>query len=144
MPANSVGYTVRILARWRWRPDYPRRTLPRETIPRGIAAGLRYAAMSPKLMNVTGRGMAFGLSAASVLALLPVVASELLQGTAVTFGLLLGCYGLGAVLGALSNARLRERFDNETVVRLAFAGFALSALALGLSRTLRVLSCIHI
>ena len=46
------------------------------------------------------------------------------------FGLLLGCFGLGAIGGALLNPILRERLDNENVVRLAFAGFAASALVL--------------
>jgi hypothetical protein len=49
--------------------------------------GLRYVAMSPNLMKVILRGFLFGLSAVVILALLPLIVRELLQGGA--FGSLL-------------------------------------------------------
>src|SRR5690606_38230868 len=48
-------------------------------------------------------------------------------------GVLLGCFGMGAVGGALMNAGLRERFKNEIIVRGAFVSFAISCIVLALS-----------
>jgi hypothetical protein len=66
-----------------------------------------------------------------VLALLPLVAKSHPEGGSMLFGGLLGCYGIGAIAGAALNPRIRARFNNENIVRMAFAGFALSAIVLG-------------
>src|SRR5690606_4675871 len=92
-----------------------------------MRAGLRYVAMSPNLGKVLLRSFAFGMSASAVLALLPVVAATLLGGGPLTYGLLLGAFGIGAVGGALLSARLQQAISSETIVRIAFTGFAACA-----------------
>ncbi|MDM9626833.1 MFS transporter [Rhizobium sp. S152] len=124
---NTVSYFALIYALIRWKPSYPVSTLPREALGSAIFAGLRYISMSPNLQKVMLRGLIFGVSASSILALLPIVALELVVGGPLTYGLMLGSFGIGAIGGAVLNARLRERFSSETIVRLSFAGFALSA-----------------
>ena len=134
--ANTASYFLLIFALWRWKPPGPVSTLPTEPFGQAIAAGIRYVGMSPNLMTVLGRGFLFGVSAVSVLALLPLVAKNLLDGTSITFGLLLGCYGVGAIVGALASVRLRARFSNEIIVRAAFTIFAVVILVLGFSRSI--------
>jgi MFS family permease len=124
---NTMSYFALIYALMRWKPSYPATTLPREALGSAIFAGLRYISMSPNLQKVMLRGLIFGISASSILALLPIVALELVVGGPLTYGLMLGSFGIGAIGGAVLNARLRERFSSETIVRLSFAGFALSA-----------------
>jgi len=131
---NALSYVGIITALWLWRPSTPRRRLPRERMGSAFSAGLRYVAMSPNLMKVIFRGFLFGMSAIAILALLPLIVRELLQGGALVYGVLLGCFGMGAVCGALLNARLRARFQNERITQSAFIAFALSCMALGLSR----------
>lgn len=133
---NAASYGPFCWAIWRWRPDYAPRRLPREALGSAVAAGLRYVSMSPVLLSVLLRGFLFGLSAISVLALLPIVARDLVGGEAFGYGALLGCFGMGAIAGALLNARLRERFANETIVRGAFLVFAAAVAGLALSREL--------
>jgi MFS family permease len=91
--------------------------------------------MSPNLGKVLVRAFAFGLAGSSVQALLPVVASDLLGGGPLTYGLLLGAFGVGAVGGALMISRLHNLLSAEWVIRLAFVGFAIcaAALAVGVS-----------
>ena len=131
---NALSYVGIITALWLWRPSTPHRRLPRERMGSAFSAGLRYVAMSPNLMKVIFRGFLFGMSAIAILALLPLIVRELLQGGALVYGVLLGCFGMGAVCGALLNARLRARFQNERITQSAFIAFALSCMALGLSR----------
>ncbi len=130
---NAFSYFGIIAALWFWRPATPQRRLPREPMGSAFSAGLRYVAMSPNLMKVIFRGFLFGLSAIAILALLPLIVRELLQGGAFVYGVLLGCFGAGAVCGALLNARLRARFHNEHITRAAFLAFAVSSMTLGLS-----------
>ena len=68
-----------------------------------------------------------------VLALLPLVARDLLAGDSLTFGLLLGAFGVGAVVGGLTSARVSEKLSNEQIVRLALATFALGSTLCALS-----------
>lgn len=131
--ANAVSHVVLIGALLRWKPLYPPRNLPRESFVSAMSAGLRYVSMSPNLMTVMFRACLFGMAAVSSLALLPLVASELVDGGALTFGGLLGAFGVGAIIGGVINGRVRERLSNEWIVRLACIGFGLSNIMLGFS-----------
>lgn len=130
---NAFSYIAIISALWNWHPTYPERRLPREPLGGAFSAGLRYAAMSPNLLKVILRAFLFGLSAVAVLALLPLIVRNVLGGSAIVYGILLGCFGVGAVAGALLNARLRARFRNEVITRWAFVAFAGSNVTLALS-----------
>ncbi|PVA09512.1 MFS transporter [Pelagivirga sediminicola] len=130
---NAFSYVGIITALWFWRPSTPQRRLPRERMGSAFSAGLRYVAMSPNLMKVIFRGFMFGLSAIAILALLPLIVRELLHGGAFVYGVLLGCFGMGAVCGALLNAGLRARFQNERITQAAFLAFAVSSITLALS-----------
>ncbi len=130
---NALSYVAIILALLRWKAPERDMRLPREPFGSAFAAGLRYVAMSPNLLRVILRGFWFGLSAVALLALLPVVVREMLQGTAFIYGVMLGSFGVGAVAGALANARLRERFRNEVIARGAFVGFGTGCAVLALA-----------
>lgn len=130
---NAMSYIPLIYALFRWQPEYASSTLPRETLGRAISAGLRYVAMSPNIGKVIFRGFVFGLSASAVLALLPLVARDLVGGGPLVYGVMLGSFGIGAIGGALLSGRLREFLSSETIVRLAFAGFAVSAATTAIS-----------
>lgn len=138
---NAVSYTALVWALLRWKPPARDQRLPREPLPSALSAGLRYVSMSPVLMKVMVRGALFGIAASSVLALLPVVARDVLHGSALIYGALLGAFGLGAIGGVLASSRLSARLRNETLVRLAFLGFALGVEGLAASRMV-VLSCL--
>jgi MFS family permease len=131
---NAVSYMPLIIALLRWKRDPVKSSLPRESFGSAIWAGLRYVTMSPSLLKVISRGFIFGFGAIAVLALLPLVARDFVGGGAITYGLLLGSFGAGAIIGALMNARVREAFSNETIARAAFLGFALSAVLVAWSR----------
>ncbi|WP_324762697.1 MFS transporter [Sinorhizobium meliloti] len=131
--ANTLSYFAILFALARWKPVAPENRLPRETLGRAVSAGLRYVAMSPNIGKVLVRGFAFGLSASAILALLPLVARDLVGGGPLTYGVMLGAFGVGAIGGALLSARLREFLTSEAIVRYAFAGFAFSALVTAIS-----------
>ncbi|RUW79014.1 MFS transporter [Mesorhizobium sp. M2A.F.Ca.ET.067.02.1.1] len=131
--ANAISYIGLIVVLARWKPALPEQTLPRESLGAAMGAGLRYVAMSPNIAKVLVRGSAFGFSAGAVLALLPLVARDVVKGDALTYGIMLGAFGIGAVGGALISVRLRQLLSSEVMVRMAFAGFALCALNAAIS-----------
>jgi MFS family permease len=124
---NSLSYFALIYALMQWKLPAPTSQLPREHLGAAISSGMRYVAMSPNIGKVLVRGFLFGLSASAILALMPVVARDLVQGGALTYGVMLGAFGLGAIGGALVSARLREALSSEWIVRVAFLGFAFSS-----------------
>lgn len=119
-----------------WPAGERRSGLPPEPVGGAILAGLRYVMLSPNMLVVMARGAMFNFAGISVMALMPLVARDLIGGDSRTYGLLLGAFGLGAVAGALVANRLQHRLTAESRVRLGFALFALAALGLGLSRVL--------
>jgi hypothetical protein len=130
-----------VLLRWRKPPS--QRLLPREGLIVAVGAGLRYVAMSPNLRIAIVRATAIGLSASAVPALMPIVARDLMKGGPLTFGLLLGAFGTGAVLGGLAMGRLRRRFSTEVLLRLLVlslaAGTAVTAISQSLTLTIAAL-----
>ncbi|GAU81598.1 MFS transporter [Bosea sp. BIWAKO-01] len=130
---NALSYIGLVTVLARWNPPKIERVLPRETLGIAMSAGIRYVAMSPNIRSVLLRGAAFGFGAIAVQALLPLVARDLVKGGPLTFGLLLGAFGAGAVGGALLSARVRRALTTETLVRASFAAFSAAVILAGLS-----------
>ncbi|SEN53649.1 Predicted arabinose efflux permease, MFS family [Loktanella fryxellensis] len=133
---NALSYVGLIVVLLRWHPVRAPRTLPREHIATAMLAGLRYVAMSPNLCVVMARAALFGAAAAALPALMPVVARDLIVGGPLTYGILLGAFGIGAVAGALSSGRLRARLSTEAIVRVATLVLVLGGIGTALSHTL--------
>lgn len=133
---NAVSYIGLVTVLVRWKPDYPPRLLPRETLGVAMSAGVRYVAMSPSIGAVLLRGLVFGVAASAIPALMPLVARELIGGGPLVYGLLFGAFGIGAVAGAFSRGPLRAVMSPEMVVRLSCITFGLAAVAVGLSPVL--------
>ncbi|HEY6630619.1 MAG TPA: MFS transporter [Rhizobiaceae bacterium] len=139
--ANAFSYVALIIVLFRWKLEIPASSLPREPLGLAISAGLRYVAMSPNIEKVLLRGFVFGISAISTLALLPLVARDIIEGGPLLYGVLLGAYGVGAIGGAFLSGRLRGVVSNEWIARIGFVAFAVSATIQALSTT-AWLSCI--
>jgi MFS family permease len=131
--ANAVLYLplLIVLLLWKRVSEPPR--LPPERLNRAIVSGVRYLANSPAIRIVLTRTLVTGIAGSSVLALMPLVARDLLHSGAETYGLLLGAFGIGAVIGALNVGIARRRLSSEAAVRLctivmgvAMAGVAVS------------------
>ncbi|MBN9045891.1 MAG: MFS transporter [Rhizobiales bacterium] len=138
---NVFCYFALITTLFRWKGVADDHTLPREPFGTAMAAGFRYVQMSPNLLKVMFRGFIFGLTAIVILALLPLIARDQIQGTAITYGVMLGFFGFGAICGALLIGRIRDILNNEWVIRASFFALAASAFLLSLSRS-EWLSCL--
>jgi len=130
---NAFSYIGLLVVLARWEPPRVERLLPRETLLIAMGAGIRYVAMSPNIRSVILRAFAFGFGGIVALALLPLIARDLIKGGPLVFGVLLGAFGAGAVVGAFLSARLRRMLTTEALVRATFAAYATSAAIIGIS-----------
>lgn len=126
---NALSYIGLIVVLLRWKPPEVEQRLPPENMGPAMIAGLRYSALSLVIRSVLVRTFAFGLCGSAVWALLPLVARHLVGGGPLTYGVLLGALGIGAIAGAFLSTPLRQRLGGEAVVRLAVALFGVCALA---------------
>ncbi|VVN70546.1 Enterobactin exporter EntS [Pseudomonas fluorescens] len=133
LAVNALTYSAIIIALIKWKPTVTCRQLPRERFHSAFAAGLRFFFMSPDLMVGTFRGCIFGFAAISMQALSPLIARKLLGGDATLYGVLLGAFGFGAVVGALMLGRLREALHNEIICRIGFLLFSACCLVVAFS-----------
>jgi MFS family permease len=131
--ANAVSYIALIGVLLRWKPERPERMLPRESLGTAIGAGLRYVALSPNLRLTLGRGTLFGLGAAASPALMPLVARDLMAGGPLTYGLLLGAFGVGSVCGALRSGWIRQHLSTEEIIRGATLTLGIGAVVTAFS-----------
>ncbi|MGY4157988.1 MFS family permease [Bradyrhizobium sp. USDA 4461] len=128
---NTLLYVPLIGALCLWkRPREPSR-LPPEKFGRAIVSGARYIRNSPPIKIVLTRAMITGVFGGSIIALMPLVVRDLLHGGAKTYGLMLACFGLGAVIGALKIAEARKRMTGEAAIRgcALYMGGAIAAVA---------------
>src|SRR5262245_58673295 len=99
---NAVTYIGLLVVLSTWRRKVPVQTLPPESMTTGMQAGLRYVRLSPVICTVLVRGFFFGFLGSAIWALMPLIARDLLAGNALTYGILFGAFGVGAVIGALA------------------------------------------
>lgn len=117
--ADVLSYVFVIAALLWWKRPPAVETGLSEHFFGAFRAGLRFARASQELHVVLLRAAVFFLFASAVWALLPLVARQLLQGTAGFYGVMLGAVGVGAIVGALLLPRLRARLDPDGLVLLA-------------------------
>ncbi|HEX7061690.1 MAG TPA: MFS transporter [Woeseiaceae bacterium] len=133
---NALTYLGIIGVLLRWRRPREERLLPRERIGTAMRVGVRYVLMSPNIKHTLLRALIFGLGASGLMSLMPLIARDLVRGGSVSYGLILGAFGAGAVGGAFLAHRLRLSFSNEAIVRLALISYALAAIGSALSHWL--------
>jgi MFS family permease len=132
--ANAVLYIPLLVVLFLWRRTHEPSRLPRERLNRAIVSGVRYIANSPSIRIVLARTLVTGILGGSVSALMPLVARDLLHGGAQTYGIMLGAFGMGAVVGALNIAEVRKRMSGEAAIRACALSMGAAIVAVALSR----------
>ncbi|HUM06711.1 MAG TPA: MFS transporter [Terriglobales bacterium] len=124
---NAVSFLGVILFLYHWkRPSEPqhngRRIWP------AIRDGFAYVRQSALAKSVLLRTGTFSVAAVSMPALLPIIARPF---GARGYGVMLGCFGLGALIGAAALPRVRERLSVDGLVVVAIMVFAGMTFAAG-------------
>ena len=131
---NALLYIPLIVVMLLWQRKVEPARLPPERLTRAIVSGVRYVIHSPNLRTVLTRTLVFGVIGSATPALMPLLARDLLDGGARLYGIMLGAFGLGAVIGALNVSSIRRKFEAETSVRVCSLIMGAAVIALSLSR----------
>lgn len=139
--ANVVSFfgVLAVIAKWK-RPKQ-NRNVPNENVGGAIIAAIRYVRFSPEIKAVMlrqGVTMFFG---SGLLALLPSIAHDVSK-KATGYGLLLGVFGLGAVIGALFLQPLPSRWSMERVVSGGVVIVGCAMVGIGILHTLPALAVV--
>jgi MFS family permease len=127
--AATFGPLIGVIARWR--SKRPATALPREHVREAVRAGGRYVRASPVLRVVLLRTGLFSFFASAIWAVLPLVAQKSFHLGSGGYGLLLGCVGIGAVVGASLLPWLRNHFGPAVLLLAGSAILAVVSLLLG-------------
>jgi MFS family permease len=114
---NAVSYIGMIAVLVMWRPEAPVRR--KEPMLAAIGRGMRFCAGSSPIRKVLLRGLAIGLGAAGLQALMPSIARDILRGDELDYGMMLGAFGIGSIVTALWVSKMRRRFGSEAIVTSA-------------------------
>lgn len=136
---NALSFLGILLVLIFWRRAPTISALAPESFGVALRAGLRYATHASVLQSVLIKAASFFFFASALTALLPIVVNREVQASAGTFGMLLGCIGIGAMSGALLLPRLRARFDTDRLVLVATLVYAACIAAVALLRDVPML-----
>jgi len=137
--AASFAGVIWVVARWKRRSSSL--AVPAETIAGATVAALRYVRHSPGIRGITARSGLVMFFGSAILALLPAVAEAEGKGSA-AYGLLLGCFGAGAIAGALLSQRARARWSADAVVATAIVLLGVTIAMTGMTHGLGALAAL--
>ena len=134
---NAASFFGVIYFLYRWKHKPAPGSFPARRMMHAMFDGLRHMRSSPPVKAVVVRSAVFSISASALPALLPLLAHPFgSQG----YGLLLGFFGVGALVGAAFIAPLRRRFSADVLVSCATAAFAFTTFAAGKWQSFSLLS----
>lgn len=136
--ASFIGMMI-VLSRLPRKPDVPynqqQSSLPPENIIRAIRIQIRYIRYSQAAHVLIIRVGLFTLCSSALLSLLPLLAKHDLGLDSIGFGLLLGSFGVGAVIGGIVILpRLRSKASVESLITVSIALLAILTLTMGYVR----------
>jgi MFS family permease len=135
---NAFSFLGVIAVIGRWKRPARKNTLPLETFRGATSAAIRYVRYSPGIRTLLLRSAILIFFTSSFWALLPTAAKSI-STNPITYGFLLGFFGLGAVSGAMVLQRTRSKISSETLLSLATVAFAIVILSMALLRSSAIL-----
>ena len=138
---NALSFAGVMFVIGRWRRPSRKATEPVEHLASATVAAVRYVRYSPAIRALTIRAGVVMLFASALLALLPLVAQRATDSP-LGYGILLGCFGAGAILGALIMQPARDRWSTEMVVSAATAMLGVTIMATGALRAMSALGAL--
>lgn len=136
--ALSFSGVVTVLIHWKREPII--RTLPEERLMGAIRSGIRYVRNAPHVWAVLIHMGIFSFFASSLWAFFPIVARSRLGLSSAGFGMLLGFFGIGGLIGAAILPKVQHKTSMNFLVALSTILFALVIFALAVLKDFKLLS----
>ena len=133
--ANAFSYIPVLVVLYFWRRKQEPSRLPPERLSRAIISGVRYVVHSPPMRTVMLRCTITGALGGSIFALLPLLVRDVLGGGAQSYGVMLGAFGIGAIVGAFFVTDIRKKLGSEAAVSAALLAMGIGTTVASLSRS---------
>lgn len=132
---NAISFLAIVVVLYRWKQieTVEENSFASERFIGAIRAGVRYVRHSPKFQAVLIRMAVFIVFASALWALLPLVTRVQLNQGPGGYGILLGAFGIGAVLSATLTPMVRKFLTTEQLIALSAVVFAALEATVGLS-----------
>ncbi len=131
---NALTFMGMMAVLFYWKPVPRASVLPAERFLGAMQAGVRFIRHAPPLRAVLIRTAAFIVCGSAFWAMLPLIVRFEMQRGPGEYGLLLGCFGVGAVLGATCLPTIRSKVSSDRLVIGATVLFAAVLLQLSFLR----------
>lgn len=113
---NAISFCGVVIVLTRWHRVPQESTLPTERLIGAMRTGLRYVRNAPRVQAVLVHTLVFSVFTCALWAFLPIVAREHLHVNSLGYGMLLGFFGSGALLGAYLIPRIKSKFSLNNIV----------------------------
>lgn len=130
---NVVAFVGLFIVISLWRSQGPASSEPRQRFFTALRDGITFSLHQAPLRRLLVKMLLNFLMLSILLALIPSVVDQLLDGRPQTLGLLLACFGLGSFAGSLLLSRLYAKLSRSRVIDFATAAHAVAVLIIGLS-----------
>jgi MFS family permease len=121
---NALSFLGVMVVLYGWKRRVGEKALPAEDAFGAMRSGIRYIRHAPALRAVLSRTAIFIFGGSALWALLPLVARQELALNATGYGVLLGCLGTGAVIGAALLPQIQRRLSTDLFLAGATLLFA--------------------
>jgi MFS family permease len=123
---NGASFLGVVVVLKKWKRAEKTSTLKEERLVSAMRAGIRYIRHAPEVRSVLIHSLFVSFFCSSLPALLPIISKKYLGLGSSGFGILLGFFGFGALLGAPFLPVLRQRFSLNVIVLVGANLFALA------------------
>ncbi len=129
---NAISFVGTMLVLWWWKePPVSVGDAPAERFSGAMVAGLRYCANSPLIRGVLARVFILMLPGVAVSTLMPIVVRGPLHWSAAGYGILLGCFGVGATMASVLRPRVIRILHPDAIMVAAAAAVVTMLLVQG-------------
>lgn len=136
--AASLSGVATVLFRWRREPILS--TLPEERLLGAIRSGIRYIRNAPHVWAVLIHIGIFSFFTSSLWAFLPIVARINLMLSPTGYGILLGFFGIGGLIGAIILPKMRNRCSINLLTAVSKLFLAIILFVLAVSKNFILIS----
>ena len=136
---NALSFVGVLWVLYRWRESARVNVSPAERLSGAMRSGIRYFLHAPHLQRVLGRTVLFAIPASALWGLLPLVAKAAPSSGPLTYGILLGGLGIGALAGTWYLPRFKHTVSLENLIATGTAAFAIATVGAAMCRQLPLL-----
>lgn len=139
---NAVSFISVIWVIYTWKRVHQQSALPTERVVGAIQAGVRYVRNAPVFQSIIFRTIGYIFFASALFALLPLIARRELKLDALGYGIILGFWGIGGLVGAFILPKLRQKFSIDRIVAGCSAVMGLMMLIIASQRNFYIVCAV--